>query len=997
MEKKKRYKSSNLNALHKPDKSKKSTSNVSARRSLTVLGKKPATRAAAPKPINVPSVKKENGGRDISVKLVGEGGWGSTTEDAKTETESESVVVPSSPPSAPQSVPTSSKWDASSGSPNKNKPIRTGKWGDDAMNEEESQYPGLGQTSESTTSPTSSPRQHASAAPSSYERSSSAYDRSPQRRPMHSQRDRDYQRGSSHQPNQYRENSGGRREPYRSNTHERGSPRDTRNTRDTRDTRDMRDTRRSGYDTRGYGEDNGRSLYRDQRSDSRSRGRSGSGDNSRHAGGNSSYNEYSRGNQYSNAPRYSSTNTNTNTTNDGHWADRGSSRYDDGSGSNSSNRSAAYKGRQEVNSEESNGLTEGNNNTNDLNEEKEEDPSSSTQPMTDGQNHGVVAADLSSSPIRLAQRNYGRDSNDNQDQRSFSQQSTATVFAESTNGIIGIVRPIIPEYESRRAPVIFDSDEAEVSGPKKLFDPTSGKMVEIKSNTQQSKASSQRLGGGRGRGRRDGQQEQEKQQPRHHTTPTSLATSNPTTTSTGAATTDSNGQPMSKLMEKLQRNRSEKERRQHEERDRHQQQRVGRRKKRQEERARRGPRTCGVKFTGDANSGYVNVDAWDVSSQANVTLQQILAASSSDSTTRSINNSTSNVNNVNNVNNSNNVSTNATTLTNTPTNAAAAATTTTATTTTSTNSNGSELLSVGTASSSVWGQQGTSSSSNTWEIGKPTSPGSNSSPISGTATSSNPYAAAFATSLQQPFVRANNNTSSDDPSDGTSNTVGNSSLEREESNKRQAALYATFMNTSTNPTNGNVVPSNGDTDNSQWGQSAGGVNPSAMEYVPTATESPTMSPQFSAMKPADNAEFNVVSFSTMGGAYNNDMASGSRSLLMQQQNNRQQQQQQHQQQQAFQNQFLQSNSNQQTSTGRGNSNSNTNNNSNSNSNNNSNNNSNGNGNGKKSNKKYRGRKGSNRGGKGKTKGNTKPKVGPNGRKRQNNPEKNKQQKARKPK
>jgi hypothetical protein len=69
----------------------------------------------------------------------------------------------------------------------------------------------------------------------------------------------------------------------------------------------------------------------------------------------------------------------------------------------------------------------------------------------------------------------------------------------------------------------------------------------------------------------------------------------------------------------------------------------------------------------------------------------------------------------------------------------------------------------------------------------------------------------------------------------------------------------------------------------QWGQSAGGVNPAAMEFVPfvvVPNESPTMSPQFSAMKPADNAEFNVVSFpgrSLMGASFED--VTGSRSLL----------------------------------------------------------------------------------------------------------------------
>jgi chitinase len=535
--------------------------------------------------------------------------------------------------------------------------------------------------------------------------------------------------------------------------------------------------------------------------------------------------------------------------------------------------------------------------------------------MTDGQHHGVVEADLMlRSPMRLARRTQNESSSMQQDSNN---NTSSNALSDGTN------QTIIPEYESRDAPVLLDgADGGDTSGPKKLFDPASGKYVEVTSNTHQPGSPQRSSGSGRGRGSSSGRgrssgdrrSESTKQQQQQRVAPMLLvapSTSGETTETTKTTETttpvnDANGQPMSKLMEQLQRNRSEKERRQHQERDRQQQERADRRKKRQEERARRGPRTCGVKFTGDANSGYVNVDAWDVSSQANVTLQQILTAST---TATSITSAPS-------TNSTTSTHSHITTTGTLPTagirpasSATAAATggnmnTNTATTSpTNSNSNGSELLVVRSTSSSVWGQQHSSpNTSNTWEIGKPTSPGSNASPTSGTATSSNPYAAAFAVSLQQPFVRASTGNSCSDDPDGivsSSTAVGNNSPRNEgsSSTRQAAALYANYMST-TSPTNETTSATtdvhNDSTPTTQWGQSAGGVNPSAMEFVPfsapmESNNSPTMSPQFSAMKPADNAEFNVVSFPMsgrplIGGAYDggSDMAT-SRSLLRQQQ------------------------------------------------------------------------------------------------------------------
>ena len=76
--KKKSFKSTNLNALNKPAELKDTIrTSIGARHGLKVLGKKPTIRAAAPKPVNLTSLRKEHNGLDIHVKLVGEGGWAS--------------------------------------------------------------------------------------------------------------------------------------------------------------------------------------------------------------------------------------------------------------------------------------------------------------------------------------------------------------------------------------------------------------------------------------------------------------------------------------------------------------------------------------------------------------------------------------------------------------------------------------------------------------------------------------------------------------------------------------------------------------------------------------------------------------------------------------------------------------------------------------------------------------------------------------------------------
>ena len=927
-EKKKKFKATNLNKIHKPEKTKKSSINVSARRSLTVLGKKPATRAAAPKPINVPSLRKENHGLDIHVKLVGEGGWASTAEDSKVNKEiaatSAAVQVPQAPQSASQAAP---EWNGAN-----NAQTRVGSWGDDAMNEEvHHEYPGL--------SGGSGDGGGGSGGVSNQR--NGGYNRRPgaHQSPGH---------GASAPYDMQSQRGGDQRQNYRDQRDlhdvrdQRGSSwrGDRRDQRDTRSSRGPRDAGRREYQPRGYGDGNQggysrSSSYReDRRSDIGSEGggyngngyneyrrgdssMGGGGGRSRSGGGDSRRNEHDS--HYQRGDQQSSSSGNDGADGGQHWADRGYSRYDD---KFESRNDRDHDGGENNNSSRNDDSSGGN---------------ASAGIAGHDEARGGMGQEMSNSPMKIARRDQrnqlesrdgassGDNSGDNSSLSASQSISGATNVGSDDNNIGSTTSttttttsdtPIIPEYESRRAPVILDSTDMIASGPKKLFDPASGKYVEV-SSKQTSNGAPKR---GRSRGGR--QQQQPKRNSELSTTSTSKDSQRKMTAAVPVASdATKGGPPMSKLMEQLQRNRTEKERKQNDERDRQQQERVAKRKKRQEERASRGPRTCGVKFTGDVHSGYVNVDAWDVRSQANVTLQRMLAASSSIASAQpSAQQSAQHP----------------------PTQQNTTKVVLSPTSSTLTNPNGNELLTVGSSSSSVWGQHGASSASNAWStntstsqsggiIGKPNSPNSNASPTSGSA--SNPYAAAFASSLQQSFVRSSSE--DNDPS-------GVNSPRSEDNSNRQAALYANFMNVANSSadvddgsmsggggdggdggdgdggdgsggggsgssggsgsggnggsgsgsrargesaSSGGINNETGDTPDesnslTRWGQSAGGVNPAAMEFVPSFAESPTMSPQFSAMKPADNAEFNVVSFpgrSLMGAPFG-DMP-GSRSLL----------------------------------------------------------------------------------------------------------------------
>lgn len=382
-------------------------------------------------------------------------------------------------------------------------------------------------------------------------------------------------------------------------------------------------------------------------------------------------------------------------------------------------------------------------------------------------------------------------------------------------------------------------------------------------------------------------------------------------------------------MEQLRKKKAEEGRRKQEKESRQRKEKAERKQRRQEERRRRGPRTRGIKFTLDKFARLVNADTWDPSSPAHETLQRMVSASAgfNSGVTSSDTPKSSSLENpeiglhLSGDRGRSGGSGESTTHSTTPrrpvglsdlSDLAAAAT-----------ASGAESVLGGrgdSTSMSVWGSSraslsreaspGSSSQSasskaavnKAWAdsvpvslhqsiIGKQSSPrgaslsptGAGSTVTSGVVDSSNPYAGAFASSLQQPFARAT----------GTE-VESTATLSRQSSSN-----WGSSAGEGDNLSDGGSVEAS-------WGRtSADGVNPGATEFVPgigggdgaggvasaanlsrsmirVEEPSPTMSPQFSAMRPAsDKAEFNVMAFpgSLMGNTMGGLGGGGSRSLL----------------------------------------------------------------------------------------------------------------------
>jgi hypothetical protein len=382
-------------------------------------------------------------------------------------------------------------------------------------------------------------------------------------------------------------------------------------------------------------------------------------------------------------------------------------------------------------------------------------------------------------------------------------------------------------------------------------------------------------------------------------------------------------------MEQLRKKKADVERRKHENQSRQRKEKAERKKRRQEERRRRGPRTRGIKFTLDRNARLVNADARDPSSPAHETLQRMVmprAASNFNAVHPNTPNTPGPTDPEIELDLSGNgsgrgggdVRGDSSAHSATPrrpvglsnlSDLAAAATAGRA---------GDVLVGGGDPSSmSVWGSSPTSLSreaspgsmsssqsasskaavSKAWAdsvpvslhqsiIGKSSSPtgvsssptGAGSTVTAGVVDSSNPYAGAFASSLQQPFARASNG-----------EVEPAAALSRQSSSN-----WGSSAGEGDNLSDGGSVEAS-------WGQtSVVGINPGATEFVPGGSgdgaglaslpqamahmeePSPTLSPQFSAMRPAsDKAEFNVMAFpgSLMGNTMGGLGGGGSRSLL----------------------------------------------------------------------------------------------------------------------
>ena len=426
----------------------------------------------------------------------------------------------------------------------------------------------------------------------------------------------------------------------------------------------------------------------------------------------------------------------------------------------------------------------------------------------------------------------------------------------------------IPEYESRRM----------AAGSKKrmLYNPVTGEMEEVgEDNVDAGRSASGGHQSNKPRGSRDANARQSNK-------PNSARDLSGSQKQLPGPATPANFAPTarkeSKLMEQLRKKKAEAGRRKQEKENRQRKEKAERKKKRKDERRSRGPRTRGIKFAFDGDSRLVNTDDHDPAAPAHETLQLMAMASSTtedellnpeldmDSARSPV--GMTNLSDLTGNNDKDDV------LVGGDTNSlsvwGSSPTSLSKETSPTSKNDAKDAVNKAWADSvHVLGSQGSSS---TGIIGKPSSPTST-SPSSGSTMSTNPYADAFASSLQQPFVRA---------PDGDHDSGANIPRQR-------ATAWGSSSGETGNLPDGNSADKQG-LAASQWGNtSAGGRNPGASEFVPSRSSSlqqeeepsPTMSPQFSAMRPAsDRAEFNIVSFpaSLMGGTVGS-LNQGSRSLL----------------------------------------------------------------------------------------------------------------------
>ena len=315
------------------------------------------------------------------------------------------------------------------------------------------------------------------------------------------------------------------------------------------------------------------------------------------------------------------------------------------------------------------------------------------------------------------------------------------------------------------------------------------------------------------------------------------------------------GKTEPKLMEQLRLRKEEAERKKQEAKEKQRKEKADRKRLRDEERRRRGPRTRGVKFAGDGASGYVNVDAGDATAPANQTLQAMMVAARRRAAMK------------------------AAAVPPAPSAVASTASSVSASSPSfSSASNHNSVL-----ASSLW--QGSGTGSGTGD-GSSTSASGSSNAWSSSGRTPGGSGGIIGSKPASPLSNTSSPTSSS--SAGAFGNALTSTAFRTESVESGASRSS---NTWSAPDNGggNGSSSGAEADEAtQWGQSMDGVNPSALEFVPSMAamphpgqqsqqqqhtqqeeeedvepqeDSPSMSPMFSAMKPmTDKAEFNIVSF-----------------------------------------------------------------------------------------------------------------------------------------